>query len=79
MPFQRSVPLPKGWPEHIKSALLHAISLAAAALTVARSQQPRSRLRTELDRANGEVVLLKEELAIKDARWGRSSPNASIR
>jgi transposase InsO family protein len=41
------------------------------ALIVARSRYTRSRLQTELDRANGEIVLLKEELAIKDARWSR--------
>ena len=71
MPSERSVPLPRGWPKHIKSGLLHAISLAAMALIVARSRYTRSRLQTELDRANGEIVLLKEELAIKDARWSR--------
>jgi hypothetical protein len=29
-----SAPLPRGWKNHIKSSLLHAISLATAALTV---------------------------------------------
>jgi len=41
------------------------------ALTVARSRYARSRLQAELERANGEIALLKEELAIKDARWDR--------
>jgi hypothetical protein len=41
------------------------------ALTVARGRQARSRLETQLDRADNEIALLKEELAIKDARWGR--------
>ena len=27
MPSQRFTPLPRGWPNHIKSGLLHAISL----------------------------------------------------
>ena len=41
------------------------------ALTVGRSRYARSRLQGELERANGEIALLKEELAIKDARWVR--------
>jgi transposase InsO family protein len=74
MPSQRSAPLPKGWSKHVKSGLLHAISLAAVALTVARSRivsRRRCDVQLELDRANTEIALLKEELAIKDARWGR--------
>jgi hypothetical protein len=55
----------------VKSSLLHAISLASMALTVARGRYSRSGLRTELERARGEIALLKEELAIKDARWSR--------
>lgn len=73
MPSRRTVALPGGWTDHVKSGLLYAISLAAMALTVARSQHTRSRLQTDLDRANGEIALLQEELAIKDARWGRLS------
>jgi len=53
---------------------LHAISLGAMALAVARSRRVRARLRVELDRAENEIALLKEELAIKDARWGRVPP-----
>ena len=71
MPSERSVPLPRGWSKQVKSSLLHAISLAAMALTVVRSRRTRTRLQTELDRADTEIALLKEELAIKDARWGR--------
>ena len=70
----RSTPLPRGWSNHVKSSLLHAISLAAMALTLARSRRTRSRLQTELDRADTEITLLKEELATKDARWGRVPP-----
>jgi putative transposase len=73
MSSQRFTPLPRGWPNHIKSSLLHAISLAAMALTVARSRCTRNYLQAELDRANNEIALLKEELAIKDARWSRVS------
>ncbi len=74
MPSQRSAPLPRGWSKHIKTGLLHAISLATVALTIARSRHTRSRFLTELDRANGEIALLKEELVIKDARWNRLPP-----
>jgi putative transposase len=44
------------------------------ALAVARTRRARSRLATELERADTEIVLLKEELAIKDARWSRVPP-----
>jgi len=74
MPSQRSVPLPRGWSKHVKSSLLHAISLASVALTVARSRHARSRLQTQLDQAENEIALPKKELAIKDARWGRVPP-----
>jgi putative transposase len=58
--------------------LLHAISLAATALAIARGQVATSRrknhrLQTELDQAHTEVALLREELEIKDARWSRLS------
>ena len=69
MPSERAVALPGGWAHHVKSGLLHAISLAARALTVARSRHTQSQLQAELNRANGEIALLTEELAIKDARW----------
>ena len=75
-PLSRALPLPKGWSDHLKSSLLHAISLAAMALTVARSRAPGARgqthrLQAGLERANSEIALLKEELEIKDDRWSR--------
>jgi hypothetical protein len=63
--------LPRGWSKHVKSALLHAISLASMVLTATRSRLAGSQLERELERANAEIALLKEELAIKDARWNR--------
>jgi transposase InsO family protein len=66
-----STPLPRGWTKHVKSALLHAISLASMALTVARSRRAGDRV--QLERAINEIALLKEELGIKDARWSRLS------
>ena len=73
---QQAPRLPKGCTKHIKSALLHAISLATMALTVARSRAAtsrarRHRLQAQLDRAHTEIALLKEELGIKDSRWSR--------
>ena len=55
---------------------MHAISLAVTALTTAwgRAATSRSaslRQRGEVDRLCTEIALLKEELEIKDARWGR--------
>ena len=75
-PLPQTLPLPKGWNKRVKSSLLHAISLAATAWTVARCRTAKSRWRTqrlqaEFDRAFSEVALLKEELGIKDARWSR--------
>ncbi|MBW2541561.1 MAG: hypothetical protein JRF15_05655 [Deltaproteobacteria bacterium] len=61
--------LPRGWPEHVRSSLLHAIALASAALSIARSRRVTQGLRTDLERAAQEIALLKEELALKDARW----------
>ncbi len=73
MPVCRPIRLPKQWPEHIKSGILHAISLASVALTVARSRATgRRRLQAELEQANTEIALLREELYIKDGRWKRS-------
>ena len=68
--------LPKGWSKFVKSSLLHAIALATTALTgawgrTAAGRSAVSRLEIELDRANTEIALLREELAIKDARWSR--------
>ncbi len=72
-------PLPRGWTKTTRSSVLHAISLAFAALTRAWSSSSTSRRRTirleaDLDRATTEIALLKEELAIKDDRLGRVRP-----
>ena len=67
------IPLPAGWSQHARSAMLHVISLAQFALAYTRgwavnSQVSRVRLKTENDRLNQEVALLTEEIRIKDAR-----------
>ncbi len=73
MASRRQIRLPKQWPEHVKSGILHAISLASVALTIARSRATsRRRLQAEVEQANAEIALLREELYIKDGRWERS-------
>jgi predicted RNA polymerase sigma factor len=67
------LPLPNGWPASVKSALVHAISLAHFGMTHVRgwcANNPitRVRLASENDRLKTEVALLREELRIKDAR-----------
>ncbi len=73
---QWTPPLPKRWPRHVKSAVLHAVSLASAALTLARSRvasirDNKRRLRAHLEHAQTEIAQLREELDLKDARWSR--------
>ncbi len=68
--------LPKSWPRHIQSAVLHVISLAQYAMSHARgwaedSINPRHRLSAQTDRLKTEIALLREELRIKDARMAR--------
>ncbi len=73
MASHRQIRLPKQWPEHVKSGILHAILLASVALTIARSRATsRRRLQAEVEQANAEIALLREELYIKDGRWERS-------
>ena len=76
---RHGIPLPNAWTQNVKSALLHAASLAATALTCAWSRAATGRggragLEAELDRAKSEIGLLREELDIKDARWSRLRP-----
>ena len=70
------IPLPRGWPQRVRSAVIHAISLAHFSLTstrswAANSWNARIRLKTENDRLRQEVALLIEEMRIKDARMLR--------
>ena len=72
MPTQKppKIPLPKGWPSHVKSGILHIISLAHFAITRARV-----RIAAEKDRLHQEIALLREELRIKDARMSVVAPH----
>ena len=73
---QTALPLPIGWREITRAGVLHAISLAATAMTSAwsrasASRSSRQRALADADRLRAEIVLLKEELELKDARWTR--------
>ncbi len=70
------IPLPKLWPRRVRSAAIHAVSLANVVFTVTRGRaenhfNARVRLRAENDRFRNELALLREELRIKDARMER--------
>src|SRR5712691_7578709 len=78
LPMPRIAPyhlntLPRGWPRRVRSAAVHAVSIAEFALTTAlgwaaQSLNPRLRLRAEIERLGHEISLLREEIRIKDAR-----------
>ena len=74
------IPLPKGWKQHVCSAVLHVISLAQYSTVYTRSwaansSNSRVRLKAELDRVDQELALLQEEMRIKDARTERIDPH----
>ncbi len=69
------VPLPKDWPNRIRSAVIHVISLSHFSLTFARSVAANSinariRLKAEISRLRQEIAILIEEARIKDSRMG---------
>jgi putative transposase len=65
--------LPRQWSRHVKTGILHAISLASVAISYARGRTTgRRQLRAQLDQATTEIAMLREELSIKDDRWNRS-------
>ncbi len=71
---QSALPLPRGWRKVTRAGVLHAISVAAMAMTSAWSKASRfsrQRASAEVDRLRTEVALLTEELELKDARWTR--------
>ncbi len=73
------IPLPERWPGHVKSGILHVISLAHVALTAARARASKrrgivARLRAKVEEPAGEISLLKEEQSLKDLRMGRVPP-----
>jgi putative transposase len=67
------LPLPRGWPRRVRSAVVQVISLAGASMAAVRgwasdSMNSSLRRRSEIDRLQQEVQLLREEIRIKDAR-----------
>ena len=73
MATRRQIRLPRQWTAHVKSGVLHAISLASVVLTFAQGRATgRRRLRARLEQAETDIALLREELNIKDGRWERS-------
>lgn len=73
------IDLPRGWPQHVRSALLHVIALAEYAVAYTRGwavdgRIARLRLKAENDQLRQEVALLTEEIRIKDARMKRVEP-----
>ena len=74
------IPLPKGWKKHVRSSLVHVISLAQFAVAYTRgwaanSINPRLRQKSEMQRLTAIVAMLREEIRIKDARMARISPH----
>ena len=82
MPTENSprIPLPKSWTKHVRSAMLHIISLAQYATVYTRSWavdslNGRVRLKAENHRWQQEAAQLQEEIRIKDARMERIIPH----
>jgi len=73
VPANAELRLPNKWPRRVRSAVVHAVSIAQTSLTLARgwaanSVNARIRLKTENGRICQEVGLLREEMRIKDSR-----------
>ena len=68
-----SAVLPRGWPRHVRSAVVQVISLAGASMAATRgwasaSMNTALRRRVDVDHLQQEIRLLREEIRIKDAR-----------
>ena len=67
------IPLPSGWPDSVRSAVICVISLAHYAIATARgwaanSINARVRLAAENDRLHREIQLLREETGLVQSR-----------
>ena len=74
------IPLPGGWLRCVKSAVLQVVSLARYAIIHTRgwaadSSNARARLEAEVHQARNEILLLEEEMRIKDARMALLDPH----
>ena len=75
-----TIPLPRGWNQKVRSAVLHVLSLAQYAAVYTRGwaadgANQRVRLKADLDRADQEIALRGEEMRIKDVRVARIDPH----
>jgi len=73
------IPLPKAWNKHVRSAMIHVISLARFVSVYTRSWAvdsvaARVRLKAENSRLREEVALLREEIRIKNRRMSLICP-----
>src|SRR5438093_1530303 len=73
IPLSASLPLPRGWPRRVRSAVVQVISLARTSLALAQgwaseSMNPQLRRESEGERLQQEIQLLREEIRIKDSR-----------
>jgi transposase len=71
-----TIPLPRSWPDHVKSAFLCALGMAHLGMAYVRgwcanSPVTQVGLAADNERLRAEVELLREELRIKDARMVR--------
>ena len=76
----QGIPLPRSWPQRVKSAMLRVISLGQFSMAYTRgwavnSPIGRVRLKAENERLTQQVALLTEEIRIKDARMNRIDPH----
>lgn len=72
--------LPGDWPQQVKNAVFHTISLAHTAMTWTRgwcvnSSIERVRLKARVELAGSEMDLLREEIRIKGARMRKVAPS----
>ena len=79
-PSSSEIPLPRGWPSQVKSAILQVISLAQLTLAhtrgwAANSLNSRIRLKAELARGDQEIALLRERLRIHMLRMRQLPPH----
>jgi hypothetical protein len=75
-----TLPLPRGWPRRVRSAVVQVISLARTSLAVAQgwaseSMSPELRQQSEEYRLRQEIGLLREEIRIKDVRMEQIEPH----
>ncbi len=74
------LPLPRGWKRRVRSSVLHILALSHYTFAVllaraANSKNRQVRLRAQIDRRDNEIVLLQEELRIKNARMEQVPPH----